>query len=276
MPLIDGWFSDVLDIDWEQYEYSFLLEQEGSPFWTYPLWWLLPQIIVSEDDIHKAPKPLWIAEIDPACEYGKVNEAVEGKYIIDLPNNFGDYIQQRDYKYRKTFRNIIKKNNDLTITLGNQQDIDFLWEGYRNKLQSLNEKQDCMPYSEQEIKYRRELFKGPNIELLTVRHCDRVIACNVSSWKAGTVYDLAFLGELDSLSQNRSLGIFLILKNIERTIEKGFKTYDLLTKNYGYKHTLGAYEVKCKNYIACSKEFAKEYAIDEALVCEFIDQRSSA
>ena len=270
MPSINGWFNDVLDLSWEQYEYSFLQEKEGSPFWTHPLWWLLPQIVISEEEINNAPKPLWISEIDPACEYGKVMNAAEGKYLIDLPNNFGDYLQQRDYKYRKTFRYILRKNSDLTVTIGGQNDIDSLWDNYCSKLQSLNDKQDCMPYNENEIKYRRELFQGPNIEVLTVSHDNHVIACNVSSWRDGSVYDLAFLGDSNGAYQNRSLGIFLILKNIERAIEKGVATYDLLTKNYGYKHTLGAREVKCKHYIACSRDFAREYAIDEALVSEFV------
>jgi hypothetical protein len=270
MPLISGWFNEDLDLSWERYEYSFLHEQEGSPYFTHPLWWLLPQVIITDQDLVGAPRPLWISEIDPSCKWGKVMHCAEGKYVIDLPNNFGDYIQQREYKYRKTFRNNIRKNGDLSVSLGSQQDIDCLWDSYCGKLQSLNDKQDCMPYDDKELYYRRELFRGPNIELLNVSHNGQIIGCNVSSWRDGSVYDLAFLGNPDSQYQNRSLGIFMILKNIERAIEKGATIYDLLTKNYGYKHTLGAKEVKCKHYIVCSKEFAAEYKIDEELVSEFI------
>lgn len=271
MPIIRRWFDSEKNISWEKSSESPWKEIQGTPFYTYPLSWLLPYVEVSKEDLRDAPSPLWITDIAPGSPIGNACEEEEGTFIIDLPASYEDYLKLLSSKTRKKFRTIARNNEDLEIKENSNEDIDALWQYYVDRLQTLATKAGGEHYTPDELAIRREFYQGSKIRTLSFYHQNELLAVNVSFWESDTVFDLACLIKPTDSALDRSLGTLAILKNIELAINQGRKFYDLLSRDYGYKRSYGAREYKMRAVIVCSKEFAREYQIPFSLIMEIID-----
>ena len=63
--------------------------------------------------------------------------------------------------------------------------------------------------------------------------------------------------------KNRSVPIFLLKKDIESTISKGMKYYDLEVGDESYKKKWGVVEKPTKYYAIVTKEMAKKIEIEK-------------
>ena len=207
---------------------------------------------------------MWITDIHPESAVGKVASDQEGTYWIDLPDTYDTYIESLQYSYRKKYRAILRKNEDLHIIHDQRDDVDALWPYYIEKIQSLAN-QGGQQYSEDELTLRRRFFDESKMKRMSFYLGNELLACNVSYWDNKTVYDIACLIKPSDEHKSRSLGSYAILKNIEYAIAHTMTHYDLLSVNYGYKTSFGATEHKLKTLIICTESFAKQYGIPEAL-----------
>ncbi len=261
MPVIAHWFDTPQFFEWETMESSFTTEYSGSRFSTYPLYWLLPYVYLTPEDIESAPSPLWVTEIHPDSKLGVINNEGEGTYIVPLGTSYGAYFDSLQSSHRKRYRAVLRKNEDLEISEGSQGDIDALWHPYTSRLSVLTTREGADVYTEEELQIRRDFYRSKDIRILSMKVDGVLCAVNVSLWNNGTVYDLACLIDTELPVATRSLGSFAILKNIELAVESGMESYDLLSRDYGYKRSYGAHEVKLKHYVKADDSFKKEYSI---------------
>jgi hypothetical protein len=272
MPDIVDWFPSPVTLPWEEMDYSFLDERKGPLFFTYPLWWLLPYVQLRREDLENSPSPLWIPDLHPSSSFGRSFPRSEGSYIIDLPSRFGEYLQSLQYKVRKKFRGILRRAEFLECRAGTQEDIDELWSHHVQRVQELNKREDAVPYTDDELGFRRELYRNPRALLLSFFLKGELIGINVSLPTDRVVLDLACLMKNSEEVARLSLGTVAILKNIELVMESGVRQYDLLTKSYGYKQEYGAKPHALRHYIRCSRRFARAYGLEECEVSEWCDE----
>lgn len=270
MPDLSFWFDKPVHLEWDCDLHSPIGDESGVEFYSYPLSWLVPYANVTRDEIDSAPRPLWVTEIHPESDIGKVDATRPGTFIIKLASSFSDYLEGLNYDNRKKFRWTLKRNSDLIIERGTQKDIDELWESYCNRISELNVKIGGKPYTQSDLRIRRELFSGPHISLDSFKEGDSLLGVNVSLWKNGVVYDLACLMSDREEGRKRSIGTLAVLTNLERAIENGMEVYDLLSGDYGVKHRFGAVEMPLKTFIASTRTFADYYKIPHDLVSEWI------
>lgn len=261
MPVVRRWFDEPKALPWEKMEESFFDETGGATFYTYPLYWLLPYVHLTEEDLAESVEPLWVIEIHPDSSLGVVNEACEGSFIIDLPANFGTYFDGLESTHRKKYRAVLRKNEDLEVGPGSQGDIDLLWPHYIERLHTLTEREGAGRYTQPELQIRREFYRSEKIDILRFAFQGELLGVNISYWESGIVYDLACLIRPTPEALRRSLGALAILKNIELSIEKGMSKYDLLSREYGYKRSYGAREMKLKHYVRGDAAFRNHYQI---------------
>lgn len=272
MPVIRRWFDNAPNIPWETSHESPWSDTRGALFYTYPLTWLVPYVEISSHELIDAPTPLWITDISPNSQIGRECSQEEGTFIIDLQKSFEEYIASLAAHNRKKFRGLLRKNEDLDVRVGTTEELEMLWPLYVTRLNELALKAGGERYTEKELRYRKNLYTGSKIRLMSFYLAAELVGLNISLWEERTVFDLACIIKPSEDILKRSIGSFAILKNIELAISQGMDQYDLLSREYGYKESFGAQERKLRCLIVCTKEFAKEYKIPEDL---FVEDMSS-
>ena len=263
MPIIRGWFDENRVYPWEEWDKAYYYnDKQGPKYKAYPLIELLPRVRPDETDLYDTVGPVWITDIDPYSNIGKVNARTEGAYIIDLPETFGCYIDSLEYDHRKKMRYSLRRNEDLSSKIDQKEDIDVLWDDYIIKIQEFSMQDEGELYTPERINLRKEFVKSSNTLTLSIYLKNDLIAVNVSKIENDTIYDLACMRRPDSEILARGVGIYASLLNIEHAIEKKYKFYDMLTDNFGYKTKFGAKEVKMRHFLKCDKKFAEIYDID--------------
>jgi hypothetical protein len=265
MPQLDTWFSSSVTLPWEISEESPWNEKKGKPFKTFPLSWLVPYSNPRIEDLRDTSTPIWITEIHPSNPLGTLVEDQEGTFIIDLPSSIDFYFESLEPKDRKKFSDNLKKNSTLSVVEQSVADIDALWGSYVDRLQVLAKKAGGDIYSEEEIEWRHRFLHQESIRAISFYEENTLLAVNIALVKNDIVYDLACIINQVPSALKRSLGTTAILKNIEWSIRNGYKTYDLLSRDYGYKRQFGAKEVKLKAVIIGDDDFFDEYSISKDL-----------
>ena len=264
MPVIKEWFDESVELPWEYSSESPLTEEKGPSFKTFPLSWLVPYATPDENDLKDSDAPIWISEIHPKSPYGKVVDS-EGTFIINLPKSFDEYrllLQEKDWK---KFQENLKKNKNLTVIEDQKKDIDVLWGFYIDRVQALAAKAGGDLYTEEELLWRYRFLTQNRIKTISFYESDRLYAVNISLIKDKTVYDLACIINPVPEALKRSLGTTAILKNIEIAIRDNQESYDLLSRDYGYKKQFGAVEHKMKALIIGDDSFFAHYKIPLSL-----------
>jgi len=277
MPVIDYWFNEKKNLDWAPKQESPLDSRiKGPVFFEYPAMWLLPRVKLGKKDMEGAPQILWIVDIDLESELGKISANPRMESIADLPKSFQDYLGILPSGRRKKFSYIMRKNSDIKVVEDNFEDLKSAWEWHVKKINALNKEQECAPASMEELGLRREMYNSNSAHTLSFYLEGELIGVNVSLWDSDTVYDLAFMRREGNLLDKRGLGFYAILKNIELSIAKGMKVYDLLADEFGYKKEFATRMAPLKQYIRCTKEFAKAYSIPSGDICELVADKKPA
>ncbi len=250
---------------WEKSNESPWSDIVGRDFYTLKNSTVIPYANFTLEDLHLAPKPLWITDIHPDNSLGNVVKEYDGTYWINLPNNFELYISTLEPKYQKKFLKNLNQNSDLVVKHNNLSDIDLCWSHYVDRINFLANKAGGSNYTEEELSFRYRYYTRQSVKYLSIYKEDTLLALNLSEWNQTTVFDLACMIIPSEQSLPRSLGTYAILKNIELSINSGMKIYDLLASNFGYKTTYGAKEYKLKSIVIAEDSFFDEYKIPKNL-----------
>lgn len=273
MPKVHGWFLEAPDLPWEQEEVAFIYDSRIGPrYYSFPMTGLVPYNEPDRKELETAPSPLWITYLDPRGELGKIDSKGDKTFVIDLPNSFEEFLAALPYNHRKELRNNLRRNLDVLVEEGRVEDIDALWDSHIQGVQERCRAEGESPFSEAGVAHLRELFRSPLTSVLSFRINDTLYAVNISFRRSGVVYDSICLRTKIEEVKSRGLGNFAVLKNIESAIRDGFKEYDMLTGDWGYKHKFNAKPRSLKHYIKCTKSFASAYGIPLDEVSVLIDE----
>lgn len=262
MPNLSYWFDEELIVPWEESKETPWSDYQGELFYTYPLSQLLPYCVVTESDIANCPDRCLITDIHPDSQIGKSVNTKEGTFILELPQNFDLYLNSLLGRHCTRFKKNLERNSDLTIEHNVNGAIDLVWSYYVDRLNELAKRNGAENYTEEELSWRYKLYTTKYINTLCIYENNTLLAVNISYLRDNVVFDLSCIIRPIGASLSRTLGTFAILKNIEYSIEKGVKVYDLLSNNYGYKSSFGAKERKLKAYIKGDKNFLNEYQLN--------------
>ncbi|MDO8648026.1 MAG: GNAT family N-acetyltransferase [Candidatus Diapherotrites archaeon] len=274
MPVVDFWFDDKKSLDWKPRTSSPIDPSvKGPVFFEYPLCWVIPTVRLKKSDLKNAPTNVWITGIDRKSKIGKIDNSNLKEYIVDLPENFNEYLAGVQKKRRKKFKYILRKNSDIRIVEDNFEDLKKAWKWFVKKIDELNMKEGEDPEPEEDWKMRWELFHSKNTHTLSFYLGEELVGVNVSMWVNSTIYDLAFLRKENAALNKRALGFYAILQNINLGIARGLKVYDLLNGDFPYKAEFATRMAPLKQYIRCTEEFAKAYDIPLDDICELVDEK---
>lgn len=262
MPKVYGWFTNPPDLPWERERVSFLYDsREGPEYFSFPMTGLVPYNEPDPKELEMGPSPMWIAYLDPRGSLGKVDTMGDKTYVIDLPDTFEKYFEKLPYDHRKELRYNYRKNSDILVEENRKEDINLLWDDYIAKVLARCKEEGETPFSMEGIELLKRLFQDSMTYVLSFRMNGELYAVNISYRKNGVVYDSTCIRTRVEEVKSRGLGNFAVLKNIEYAIRDGYKEYDMLTGDWGYKHKFDAKPRSLKHYIKCSHEFARQYEI---------------
>ncbi len=216
-------------------------------YWTWKDLPFLPYAWLEEKDLSNLPKPFFLSEIHPDCPIGfETKNRDEYTNIIELPDDFEKIKMDNDL--RKDLKRIEKKNVDVKIIINEKNALDKskkwfleLWE------------EDKKDFSR-----RLKLWKQKCYTISAYLNKE-LIAVHIAMEEKNTIY--YFGCWWNRKYKNLSIPTFLLKKDIEEAIEKGFKYYDLEIGDESYKKQWGVVEKPTKYYAILTNEIAKKLGI---------------
>src|SRR3989344_1396249 len=209
----------------------------------------LPYARLDKKDLKNLPKPFFLSDIHPDCPVGfKTKEKDSYTNIIKLPDNFEKIKMDKDL--RKDLKRVEKKNSDLRIVLNEKNALE------KSKKWFLK----LWKESKKDFDRRLELWKKKCYTLSAYLN-EELIAVHIAMQEKDCIY--YFGCWWNRKYKNRSVPTFLLKKDIEDTIKRGMKYYDLEIGDESYKKKWGVIEKPTKYYAVLNKELADYLGIDE-------------
>ena len=274
MPIIKGWGNKQYNLDWEMDQVAFLYDSKPGPkYYMFPMTGLLPINQPSIEDIKNSPSPLWITYIPPESPIGKIDSKGDKTYRIALPGTYDEYIASLRYDDRKEMRYVQRRAEGLIFIENQKQDLLQACDEYFAQINQRAASEGEIPFSEASIETLKDIFHQDCVHTISIFSADnpKPIAINVSFRTGGVVYDSFCIRTNSPEYKKLSLGTVAILKNIEFAIRDGFKVYDMLTGDWGYKTKFGAIATSLKTYIKCDRQFAQHYQIPFEDISQMLD-----
>jgi hypothetical protein len=274
MPIIKGWGNKQYNLDWEMDQVAFLYDSKPGPkYYMFPMTGLLPINQPSIEDIQNSPSPLWITYLDPDSAIGKIDSKGDRTYRITLPASYEEYIASLSYDNRKEMRYVQRRAEDLVFIENQKQDLLEACDEYFAQINQRAVSEGEIPFSEAGIQTLKDIFPQECVHTISIFAAGnpKPIAINVSFRANSVVYDSFCIRSYSPEYKKLSLGTVAILKNIEFAIRDGFKVYDMLTGDWGYKTKFGAVATALKTYIKCNRDFASHYQIPLDDISEILD-----
>lgn len=217
-------------------------------YWTWKDLPFLPYAWLEKKDLKNLPKPFLLIEIHPDCPVGFESKDKESyTNIIELPDSF-DKIKM-DSNLRKDLRRVEKKNSDLKIVINEKDALD------KSKKWFL----ELWKENKKVFKRRLELWKQ-RCYTSSAYLKKELIAVHIAMQEKDTVY--YFGCWWNRKYKNRSVPTFLLKKDIEKSIKKRMKYYDLEVGDDPYKKKWGVIEKSTKYYAILTKEMAEKLKVE--------------
>ena len=216
-------------------------------YWTWRDVHFMPYAWLYKKDIKNLPKPFFLEDIHPDCNIGfkrKENEYLTN--IIELPNNFEKINIDKDL--RKDLRRVEKKNSDLRIVFNEK---DALEKSKKWFLQLWKE-------NKKDFERRMKLWKEKCYTISAYLKKD-LIAVHIAMHEKDTVYYFGCWWNREY--KNRSIPTFLLNLDIENSIKKKIKYYDLERGDEHYKKKWGVIEKPTKYYAIMKKDMAEDIGV---------------
>lgn len=220
-----------------------------SFYWTWGDLSFLPYAWLGEKDLENLPAPFFLSEIHPDCPVGfETNNRDEYTNIIELPDDFEKIRMENDL--RKDLKRIEKKNIDLKIIFNEKDALDKSKKWFLQLW-----KEDKKDFSRRLKLWKQKCYT------ISAYLKEELIAVHIAMEEKGVAY--YFGCWWNRKYKNLSVPTFLLKKDIEHTIKKGMKYYDLGVGDESYKKQWGVIERPTKYYAVVTKEIAKKLGIEK-------------
>ncbi|MEK6855164.1 MAG: GNAT family N-acetyltransferase [Nanoarchaeota archaeon] len=219
-------------------------------YWTWRDISFLPYAWPEEKDFKSLPKPFFLYQINPDCPIGLESDDKEDfTNIIELTDSFDKLNLDKDLK--KDLRRIEKKNADVKLVYNEKDALDKSKKWF---LEIWHEDKEDMA----DWRRRLGLWKE-KCYTISAYLGKELIAVHIAMSEKDTVFYMGCWWN----KEYRSLSIptFLLKKDIERAITKGFRYYDLEVGDESYKKKWPVIEKPTKYYAILTKELADYFGI---------------
>ncbi len=218
-------------------------------YWTLRDIWFLPYAWLEKKDLKNLPKPFYVTEIHPNCSVGFISKDKQSfTNIIELPDSF-DKIKI-DNSLRKDLKRIEKKNTDLKLVYNEKSALD------KSKKWFL----ELWKENKRDFERRLQLWKEKCYTISAYLN-NELVAVHIAMEEKDTIY--YFGCWWNRKYKNRSVPTFLLKKDIERTVSKRIKYYDLEVGDEAYKKKWSVIEKPTKYYAILTREMADHLKIEK-------------
>lgn len=205
------------------------------------VWPTLPEIV---------PRPFRIYETSFKTDVDLYlpSVAMSPANVIDLSpyDSLSAYLNDLDKKTRSKFRNCLNRNQDILVSpvtiYKDDSSSMAVRESYMTYCAERFEGTEDLSYFQNQLSIFPNLFhvaeQHRQLTVLELRLDGRLVAINYSVIDGNCLYDYICYRETDEDLEKRSLGIFAILKNIERMLlqnKVGQEAYYDLASEFSYK-----------------------------------------
>ena len=223
--------------------------KENGYYWTLKDIDFIPYAWLNKEDLKDLPKPFFLSDIHPDCPIGfKTKDKENLTNIIELPDSFEKIKMDKDL--RRDLRRVEKKNSELRIVFNEKNALE------KSKKWFL----ELWKESKKDFDRRLKIWKEKCYTLSAYLEKE-LIAVHIAMQENETIY--YFGCWWNRKYKNRSIPTFLLKRDIEDSIKKKMKYYDLERGDESYKKKWGVIEKPVKYYAILSKEMANYLDVDE-------------